>query len=66
MDVASTFPHVVIADRTVLHASIAIGGIDVIAGKLEESGVTDATAATFITNVNGVDDMSIVTIGGNA
>ena len=72
MDAASTFPHGAIADRTARRASTEIGGIDVIAGKPEENGVIDAivangeNAATFMTNANGVGDMSTVTIDGNA
>ncbi|CUX06761.1 hypothetical protein AGR1B_pa0047 [Agrobacterium fabacearum S56] len=54
-----------------LHASIAIGGIDVTPGKPDENGATDAivangeNAGVFMTSANGVDDMSIVTTGGN-
>jgi len=54
---------VAIADQTALHASIAIGGIDVTAGKPDENG---ENAAITMTNGNGVGDMSIATTDGNA
>ncbi|MCL6654067.1 hypothetical protein A6R70_17410 [Agrobacterium rubi] len=62
-DAASTFPHVAIADQTALHASIAIGGIDVTAGKPDANG---AIVATTMTNANGVGDVSIGTTDGDA
>ncbi len=52
-----------------LHVSIAIGGIDVTAGKPDENGAIVANgenAATTMTNGNGVGDMNIVTTDGNA
>lgn len=58
-----------IADQTALHASIAIGGIDVTAGKPDANGAIDANgenAAITMTNGNGVGDMSIATTDGNA
>lgn len=71
VDAASIFPHVVIADQTGHHANIVNGGTGVIAGKPEESGVTDAivangeNAGVFTTNANDVGGMSIVTIDGD-
>lgn len=62
-DADSTFPHVAIADQMALHASIAIGGIDVTAGKPDENG---ENAATTMTNGNGVGDMNIVTTDSSA
>ncbi|MCL6655183.1 hypothetical protein A6R70_23165 [Agrobacterium rubi] len=52
-----------------LHASIAIGGIDVTAGKPDENGeivVTGENAAITMTDLNGVGDMNIVTTDGSA
>ena len=68
MDADSTFPLVAIAGQMGLRLNIEIGGIDGNGGKPEENGVIDANggnAATFMTDANGVGEMSIVTIDGN-
>ncbi len=52
-----------------LRVSIAIGGIDVTAGKPDENGAIVANgenAATTTTDANGVGDMDIMTTGGSA
>ena len=71
MDAGNIFPPVAIAGQMGRRLSIEIVGIDVIAGKPEENGVTDAivtigeSAAVFMTNATGAGHRSTVIIVGN-